>query len=151
MKGIFCLLVAMMCSCNTQSSREYQENFKKNKADYFLLSQFLARHKSKILNTNCDKTFKSIKQLNDDDCFPAIKDSLKFFFDKKIFQSFEFYRDTSIELLLDTQNSPTKDKQVERCFIYTFADELPDIYTHYKKKEKLDKNWWYVEKEDAYY
>lgn len=147
----YLLLPVLLLSCTTQSNNNYRAYFEKNKMEYNQLSNFLKHHQTDFINTSCDKTFKSFKQLNEEGCYPAIKDSLDYFISKNLFEAVDFYKDKSIELLVNIESNKMRDKENTFYFIYTDSNQLPDIYTNYKVKEKLDKHWWYVEKEDAYY
>ena len=83
-------------------------------------------------------------------CYPIIKEKLTSFLKEKLYRSIDVQDQDNILFELDFVPNNLNKIETTPFFLYCEEDELPARYqTWVERKEKLARNWWYLEYTDS--
>lgn len=83
-------------------------------------------------------------------CYPIIKEKLTSFLKEKLYRSIDVQDQDNILFELDFVPNNLNKIETTTFFLYCEEDELPARYqTWVGRKEKLARNWWYLEYTDS--
>jgi hypothetical protein len=153
-KIISCTLIVfltMLYTCNQRNITEFSRKFMERKSKYQELIQFLMHHKKELSDSRCIKE----KNLNividmgmvNDGCFPGIGDSIKHYFKSNLFETIEYVGKDCWLFTLERKTGVLN--YTEKYYLYSKQNGFPKALMHWKYKEKLEAQWWYVQHTDA--
>jgi hypothetical protein len=110
---------------------------------------FLIKNEDRFEKTN-GMTILSSNQENHDMITDSLKLQLQEFDDLKLFYRIFYFKDY-VEFTMNIQCFSHIDEEYKDLYIYSYNGLLPASYASYHHKEKIDKNWWYVVYQGAFF
>ncbi|MDH6309344.1 hypothetical protein M2451_002770 [Dysgonomonas sp. PFB1-18] len=151
---IICTLLSVFYSCRDERNPEEERTkwigfYNDNKADYARFVDFLTKNEDRFEKTN-SMTILYSNRGEHDTITDALKLQLQEFDDLKLFHRI-YYFDNYIEFTVNFQCFSHIDKEYKDLYIYSYNGLLPASYANYPHKEKIDKYWWYVVYQGAFF
>lgn len=157
MKYIIFLITILLLgfsSCRDERNPEEERTkwigfYNDNKAEYARFVDFLIKNEARFEKSS-DRIILYSNQGNHSIITDSLKLQLQQFDDLKLFHRI-YYFDNHIEFTINFQCFSHIDKEYNDLYIYSYNGLLPASYTSYRHKEKIDKNWWYVVYQGAFF
>ena len=136
-------------SCKSQNKEEITSFFINNKAKFEEFVGFIEKNKTELGLKNNMGVFIDTSLISNPKYQNPYKADLKIIFEFQLFRQISIYEPCNIEFLIDVEVNKILMTETKKIFMYTSKKELPDDYSLWPRKMRLDTNWWYLEFKDS--
>jgi len=128
----YILLVAVLVliiKCKPKIEIDYLRiNFETDSENYTNYARYLIYHQYELDSSECEYLNQSLKELNNNLCFPELKDSLSHYLAKGLSQNFSFIGKKGIAFFIESKSSRLKDYELRYYYVFTDSLTVNSIY-----------------------
>lgn len=149
------LIFVFSCCFVSCQSQEARNILLKNKSNFDKITEYIDTNYSILQSSDCTEKYGIIisdGSINIRNCFPSLKKDLSVFLELKLFNNINVMSRSDVLFELDFVEDEIEMTEIKKYLLYFEADELPDHYQSWIGiKEKINKNWWYLEYTNSKY